>query len=416
MKSKLIALSLFVATAVVVAFFPLHESIGAMLSSALPNTPGGPGSQTTPANQGSPELPVPHQQPQVEVVFVLDTTGSMGGLIETAKEKIWSIATTLASAAHAPKIKMGLVAYRDRGDQYVTQVTDLSSDLDSMYAKLMDFRAEGGGDTPESVNAALHDAVHSISWSANPQTYKVVFLVRDAPPHMDYQDDVKYPVTLQAAARRGIVVNAVQCGSMGQTTVRWEQIAALADGRFLRVEHAGGGVAIATPFDKRLANLSAKLDDTRLYYGDEDDQAKQKRKVAATKKLNEHASPAPLARRAEFNTSLSGEANLAGKGDLVSDVEEGRVDLSTVAPSRLPAAMRSMSATEKESLVKETKERRRTLKRQIQQLAGQRTSFLRDKVEQIGGAKDSLDVQIYEAVREQAAKRGLRYDAPAPKY
>src|SRR5262249_13818227 len=88
----------------------------------------------------------PTKTKRVEVVFVLDTTGSMGGLIAAAKEKIWSIASTLAQARQAPEISMGLVAYRDRGDAYVTQVIDLNQDLDSMYSKLMDFRADGGGD------------------------------------------------------------------------------------------------------------------------------------------------------------------------------------------------------------------------------------------------------------------------------
>jgi Mg-chelatase subunit ChlD len=116
------------------------------------------------------------EKPKVDVVFVLDTTGSMGGLIQTAKEKIWSIATTMASAQQAPEIRIGLVAYRDRGDAYVTRVVDLSPDLDSVYATLMDFQARGGGDTPESVNKALYDAVHNMSWSQEDQAYQAIFL------------------------------------------------------------------------------------------------------------------------------------------------------------------------------------------------------------------------------------------------
>jgi len=100
------------------------------------------------------DTPIQHHvtaNPKIDVVFVLDTTGSMSGLIQTAKEKIWSIATTMASAQQAPEIRIGLVAYRDRGDSYVTKVVDLSSDLDTVYATLMDFEADGGNDTPESV-------------------------------------------------------------------------------------------------------------------------------------------------------------------------------------------------------------------------------------------------------------------------
>ena len=81
--------------------------------------------------------------PKIEVVFVLDTTGSMSGLIAAAKEKIWAIANTLATAKPAPVIKMGLVGYRDRGDAYVTTYTALTDDLDAVYANLMKFQAAG---------------------------------------------------------------------------------------------------------------------------------------------------------------------------------------------------------------------------------------------------------------------------------
>ena len=115
---------------------------------------------------------------------------------------------------------MGLVAFRDRGDAYITRVYDLSNDLDQMYASLMDFRAQGGGDGPESVNQALYDSIYKISWSQDEDVYRVVFLVGDAPPHMDYPDDIKYPATLAEAQRRGIVVNTIQSGQHEYTRPR----------------------------------------------------------------------------------------------------------------------------------------------------------------------------------------------------
>ena len=79
---------------------------------------------------------------------------------------------------------MGLVGYRDRGDDYVTKVTNLTNDLDAVYNTLMEYQANGGNDTPESVNQALHEAITKLAWSKDPDTYRVVFLVGDAPPHM----------------------------------------------------------------------------------------------------------------------------------------------------------------------------------------------------------------------------------------
>jgi Mg-chelatase subunit ChlD len=399
MKSKLIALALFAFTTATVAMLPAYQSVGGV----------------TPAD---PPLvnPVANDQSRIDVVFVLDTTGSMGGLIQAAKEKIWSIATTMASAQTAPEIRVGLVAYRDRGDAYVTRVVDLSSDLDSVYATLMDFQANGGGDGPESVNQALHDAVHKVSWSQQAGTYKVVFLVGDAPPHMDYPNDVKYPVTLKAAKEHGIVVNAIQAGQVGSTTPAWQQIAKLGDGHYFQVEQAGNAVAITTPFDEKIAKLSEKMDDTRLYYGTVEEKEKQRRKTEAAKKLHAVASVESRARRATFNASKSGVANFLGKGELVDEVSSGRVDLSSIDQDKLPAAIQAMAPAEQEKVITEKANRRNELKRQITDLTEQRAAFLDKKVKEDGGAKDSLDDKIYRAVREQAGRLGMSYEADTPAY
>jgi Mg-chelatase subunit ChlD len=352
---------------------------------------------------------------RVEVVFVLDTTGSMGGLIHAAKEKIWSIASTLAQAQQAPEISMGLVAYRDRGDAYVTQTVELSKDLDSMYAQLMDFAADGGGDGPEAVNEALEAAIHRMSWSQDPNTYKVVFLVGDAPPHMDYQDDVKYPQLVAAAAAKGIVVNTIQCGEMSETVAPWRHIASLGRGRYFTVEQAGSAVAIETPYDARIATLAAELDSTRLYYGTEDERQAMDAKIAATDRLREEASPAAQARRGAFNAGASGSGNFLGGPELVADVASGRVDLAAVPAAALPPSIAALAPEEQQAHVAELAAKRETLQRQIAALAAERDTYIEVEVKKSGGATDSLDQQIYDAVREQAAPLGLSYEG-GPKF
>ncbi len=396
MKMKLIALGLFALTAAVVVY--------------LPDVRGHSQGQVM-----TPPLVRPVAAPKIEVVFVLDTTGSMDGLIQAAKDKIWSIASTMASARPAPQIRMGLVAYRDRGDDYVTRVIDLSEDLDSVYAMLIDFQANGGGDGPESVNQALFDAIHRISWSQDPDSYQVVFLVGDAPPHMDYQDDVQYPQTLAEANRRGIVVNTIRCGEDPATAQQWQRIAALTQGEYFSVEQAGNAIAMATPFDEQLARLSASLDGTRLYYGTDAERDLKASKIRATDKLHAEASAAAQARRATFNTSASGAANQFGDGDLVAEVAAGRVDLEALDPALLPPALQAMAPAEREQLVQKSAHRRDELTRQIGELAQQRELFLASKVEASGKKEESLDYRLFETVRAQAEKKGLAYDQ-APKY
>src|SRR5262249_18037868 len=199
------------------------------------------------------------KRPQIEVVFCLDTTGSMGGLIEGAKQKIWSICNQIAGGKPTPDLKVGLVAFRDRGDEYITKVFDLSDDLDAIHGHLKTFKAAGGGDFPESVNEALHVAVNKIKWSKDKETLRIIFLVGDAPPHMDYPDDVKYPVTCKLACEREIIINTIQCGNHAETRKYFRDIAAKAEGKFVEIAADGGVVAVATPFDKRLGEINTEL-------------------------------------------------------------------------------------------------------------------------------------------------------------
>ncbi len=400
MKHKLLGIAIFAVTLASVLLYP------SLRGSAVPAPP-----VPTPVQPILPPLqPIAGQKPVVEVVFVLDTTGSMSGLIQTAKEKIWSIASTMAQAKPSPEIRIGLVAYRDRGDQYITRSIDLSGDLDSMYAKLMDFVADGGGDGPESVNAALNDAVNEMSWSENRNAYQVIFLVGDAPPHMDYADEAQYPAIISAATRRGIVVNTIQSGNLGVTVAPWQQIARLGNGRYFQVEQAGGALALTTPFDGELARLSAALDDTRLYFGSEAEKAAMEIKSKATEKLHGLASVASRARRAAFNLSKSGEKNFLGQNELVEAVQSGEVDLDKLEPESLPASLQAVAPQARRDMVAATAAKRRELRSQIKELSGKRDAFLTDQAAATEGAAESLDQKIYDTVRSQAGRIGLDYE------
>jgi Mg-chelatase subunit ChlD len=418
MKTKLLYLALFGFTFAAILLYPTDWSSLLPAAKALP-PPNNPSVVAAPVPVVKPEVPpqpVPAERPRIDVVFALDTTGSMAGLIQAAKEKIWSIASSMAQGQPAPEIRIGLVAYRDRGDDYVTQMVNLSADLDSVYAKLMDFKADGGGDTPESVNQALSDAVNKMAWSADPKAYKVVFLVGDAPPHTDYPDDVKYGTTLELAKQRGIIVNAIQCGQLPGTQSDWKQIAMLGQGQYFQVGQSGSAVAVATPYDKKLADLSAKLDATRMYYGSGEEKAKTKVKQEATAKLQAEASVESRARRAAFNATKSGEANLIGDKELVDDVSKGRVDLSKIDHDKLPEPIQALPPAEQQAVIEGKAKERAELQKQIDELAQQRAAHIKQQLAKQGSVKDSLDEKLYGAVRSQAEKKGMSYAAPAAAY
>ncbi len=396
MKTKTLAVSILLATTAIVSAYPL------LVDSF---------------QQQNPEVLIPqHEKQRIDVVFALDTTGSMGGLLETAKEKIWSIATTMASAQNSPDIRIGLVAYRDRGDQYVTKVYDLTSDLDSLYAQLMDFKADGGGDGPEDVNQAISDAVTKMSWSKKQDTYKVVFVVGDAPPHMDYQDQVPFTQTLELAKQKGIIVNAIQCGNQVNTTGPWKQIAALGSGRYFQVEQTGGAVAIVTPHDKKIAELSKQLDETKLYYGNKEQKLRQQAKQDATTKIHQELSFSSRARRAEYNASASGKKNFLGENELVDDITTGRISLKEIKPENLPVSISALPKQQQVKAIGELQAKRLKLKSELLTITGSRIAYLKKEARKAGGLKDSLDEKIYSAIKEQAEEKGIEYDADSASY
>jgi len=289
---------------------------------------------------------------------------------------------------------------------------DLSSDLDSVYASLMQFQAGGGGDGPESVNKALYDAVHTMSWSDRDQAYQTIFLVGDAPPHMDY-NEVQYPAIMAAAREKGIVVNTIQCGDMPMTVGPWTSIASLGNGNFFQVEQSGSAVAYATPFDTEIAELSAKLDATRLYYGNREEKARAQAKLSAAAEIEGVASVTAKARRGVFNAAPTGSGNLLGDNELVSAVVEGLVDIEELDADELPAALAPMAPEEQVAYVGRLADERADIQQQIRQLAESRDEFIAGKVLEAGGAEDSLDQKLYDTVKEQAGKAGLEYkDGP----
>jgi hypothetical protein len=345
-------------------------------------------------------------RPVIEVAFVLDTTGSMSGLLEGAKRKIWSIANQMASGQPTPDIRIGLIAYRDRGDAYVTRRFDLDGDIDAIYAHLQGLSAGGGGDGPESVNQALHEAVEQLSWTPSQEVYKVVFLVGDAPPHMDYQDDVQYAQSVRLARQQGIVVNTIQCGGVASTTPIWQEIAAAGSGRYVAIRQDGGMLALSTPHDEELARLNRALGETVIAYGG----AEERAEIAAKRERALAAPAADAASRLSYFAKSGGRVN-SGRADLVDAVKEGSVDASSLDPDVLPEPLRELSPEARKDFVHRKLAEREALQRKVVEVSSKRDAFVEAEQKRLAAAGDGdgFDQQVLDAIRVQAAEKGIAY-------
>jgi hypothetical protein len=172
---------------------------------------------------------VPELTGAVDVVFVIDTTASMGEGLEAAKAQVREIVAQV-NCQH-PNVRVGAVAYRDKGDAYVVKEIPLSSDLDATASAIAELRAAGGGDIPEAVSSGLNHAVNQMPWSTDQKTTKLIYLIGDAAPQSD-DGTVPWPVSVASAKSRGITVNTVLCDADADAETAWRAIAEAGGGAF----------------------------------------------------------------------------------------------------------------------------------------------------------------------------------------
>jgi hypothetical protein len=342
-------------------------------------------------------------KPAVEVAFVLDTTGSMGGLIEGAKRKIWSIATAIVDSNPDADIRMGLVAYRDIGDDYVTKKIELTTDIQDLYANLLELRARGGGDWPESVNEALDVAVNKLKWTAGNDVRRIVFLVGDAPPHMDYAQDTKYPVTLAVAKQKDIIVNAVLAGQAVDTERVWRDIAQNGNGRFIPIPQDGGQVVIIeTPYDEDIIILQREINGTVIPYGP---RAMQKRTEEKTKQLSQVAAAAPaqaseMASYLNKRSTATSEA-VTGDGDLVTDIAAGRNSFSAIKDEDLPDSFRAMKPEQRKDEINRQMGQRKLLNEKLSGLVAKRDKYVAEQRSKTSPKASSFDRVVEDTLKAQ---------------
>ena len=354
----------------------------------------------------SAKPPVSDQsKPRIEVCFVVDTTGSMGGLIEGAKQKIWSIANEMISAKPTPELKLGLIGYRDRGDEYVVRSFNLTDDIDAIYGHLREFKADGGGDSPESVNEALDEAIHKMSWSNDKKVLKIIFLVGDAPPHMDYPNSPKYPDLCREAAKKDLIINTVQCGDMVDTKPIWQEIARLSEGSYAAIAQSGNMTVVSTPMDKELAKLNERIGATVIPYGD----AKLQSEVHAKTALAAAAPAAAMADRLSYNSKMG--RGVQGRGDLVDALNNNEVKADSIDSKQLPSEWQDLDKDELQRRIEKSRSERADLQKKVVDLSKKREEYIAAENKRLAatGNGDAFDAKVAETLRAQAAKKGINY-------
>lgn len=175
-------------------------------------------------------------KPRIDVVFTIDSTGSMGDEIDVVKTNIKNIISEISQGQPAPDVRYGIVTFRDRGDQYVTKSWQFTRDVQSISSALNSIVADGGGDKPEAVAEGLHVTLHNMKWDEQAKS-KIVFLIGDAGPH-EYANSYKWQDEAAFAAKNNIIINTIAGSGIEDQEARvFNEIANPTNGQFAHLTY-----------------------------------------------------------------------------------------------------------------------------------------------------------------------------------
>ncbi len=172
---------------------------------------------------------------RIEIGFMVDATGSMGDEIRFLQRELIDVVSRIKKERLCMDIYTGSVFYKDHGDDYVTRVQPLTSNPVNTIDFISHQYASGGGDFPEAVDFGLEACIQELKWSDEAGT-KILFILLDAPPHVDPEIQARLNKAILIAAAKGIrLVPVAASGINQQTEFLLKYMAIISNGEYLYI-------------------------------------------------------------------------------------------------------------------------------------------------------------------------------------
>jgi len=355
-------------------------------------------------------LPKPIEPPKIQLAILLDTSGSMDGLIDQTRNQLWQVVNEFSTAKRngiTPVLEVALFEYGNDGNSrdtgFVRMLNNFTRELDKVSEGLFSLTTNGGS---EYCGFAIKTAIHSLNWSHSDRDIKSIFIAGNEP---FTQGPVNYRHALRLANQHGIVVNTIHAGDhqVGIDT-GWQSGALVAGGDYMSIDANRKAVHILAPQDKRIAELNQELNKTYIPYGKQG-RVKAERQKEQDKR-SENISSALLAKRVQ---SKSSSYYNNSKWDLVDAIRDGEIaeeELILMEESALPEAMKKMSSEEKKSYVAAKTKARKEIKEEIKKLSQSRDKFVAQKKRALVSQAPDMSEALTKAIKKQAEKKNYQFE------
>jgi hypothetical protein len=357
----------------------------------------------------SPKEQDPNRTAKIQVALLLDTSGSMDGLIEQAKSQLWKMVNELATSkknGKAPTIELALYEYgksslpQEKG--YLQQLVPLTNDLDLVSEKLFALSTNGGD---EYCGWVIQDATENLKWSESNEDLKIMIIAGN---EIFTQGSVDYKKACKGAITNGIVVNTIYCGNCEEgINFMWKDAADRADGKYMCINQNDKVAHVETPYDSEIGQLNDELNKTYIAFG-QTGKEKQARQLSQDKNAKSYGT-SNNAERAISKSKKSTYNNATW--DAVDAMAENDDFIEEVEEEALPEEMKDMDMKERKEYVEKKGEERAAIQAKIQEAAKKRTAFIVEKRKTAAGdEKNTLDAVMLKTVREQAEKQQFKFE------
>jgi len=350
--------------------------------------------------------PVPEAQPpRIQLAVLLDTSGSMDGLIDQARSRIWKIVNELALArrqGHVPRLQVALYEYGQSSipaaQGYLRRIVPLSADLDRVSEELFRLRTNGGD---EYCGQVIQEAVRGLEWSPDGNDLKLIVIAGNEPFS---QGGVDFRAACRAAVRGGIVVNTIFCGPREEgVRTGWKEGADLADGQYAAIDADNAPPPPSAPQDAEIARLGREINATYIAYGRQGTSGKLRQEAQ-----DANAAAVGGAFMAERAAAKAAPVYDSSSWDLVDAEKKGLVRLEELAKDELPREMKGMSAAQRKEYVASMQKKREEMRQKVSALNAERERFLREQ-QKSQAAGGGLDDAVIRALRRQAERKGYAF-------
>jgi hypothetical protein len=375
-------------------------------------------------------------QPTIEIGLLLDSSGSMGGLINKTRNTLWEVLNILDEAkkdGEVPKVSLGLYSYGngvnpDAKDEIV-MISNLTSNLDELSNKFFELQASG---SYELAGATISQAVKNFSWS-NDGDFKALFLAGN---ETLMQGELTVEVAAKQAINGDIVLNTLYAqdsytavhtpintklpsrahigGRISKIPTRgpvdytdnikeeWSNLAVISGGSFAQISNNEVLPHIETPYDKQLLDLDKKLNETFVYFGPYG-KLTYDRMINLDSQIG-NSSGSAMVSRGRYKV---GHGYNVSQWDLVDAYFNGKVKLSEVDMKTLKKELQGLNQIELLVHLNEMKTLRDEIKEETKLLYAKHKAYVDQKRKEMG--KVTIEMVMIKSLKDQLVDKGFEF-------